>query len=247
MGWTGWGSRRGCFSSSTPSPPDGNPSHLRPLSAIPVIGITPPRWESQVREGMVRQVMASELASMLQDGWTLLDVRPPHEVLKARVTGAVEVPVFVMDDRSSLSTLLKQATAFGMGGWWLGGGHMVANAGFLQQVEARVPRSARVVVACQKGLRSLAACEQLLRAGYAQVAWINGGFDASQRGEVPTVDGIDVRCGTHANATTAAGCCCCCPPPPPRCSRASTYASHLDSLPPPPLTPHPLRRPCHPC
>lgn len=50
-----------------------------------------------------------------------------------------------------------------------------------------------MIVACQKGLRSLAAAEQLSRAGYTDLAWINGGLDNSRPGDVPTRDGKDVR------------------------------------------------------
>lgn len=43
--------------------------------------------------------------------------------------------------------------------------------------------------------RSLAACEQLSRAGYTKLAWINGGFDMCKKKELPTVDGKDIRYG----------------------------------------------------
>lgn len=57
----------------------------------------------------------------------------------------------------------------------------------------QVPKDAKVIVACQKGLRSLAAAEQLSRAGYTSLAWVNGGLDNSRPGEVPTRDGKDIR------------------------------------------------------
>lgn len=54
----------------------------------------------------------------------------------------------------SFGALIKQATALGMGGWWLGGGHMKPNPQFLNQVQQQVPKQeAKVIVACQKGLR----------------------------------------------------------------------------------------------
>lgn len=46
-----------------------------------------------------------------------------------------------------------QASAFGMGGWWLGGKHMKPYPTFLEEVEAKVPKDASIIVACQKGLR----------------------------------------------------------------------------------------------
>lgn len=61
------------------------------------------------------------------------------------------------------------------------------------QVQGKVPKDAKVIVGCQKGLRSLAACEQLARVGYGQLAWINGGFDTAKPGDLPTTNGKDLR------------------------------------------------------
>ena len=43
--------------------------------------------------------------------------------------------------------------------------------------------------------RSLAACEQLSRAGYGDIAWINGGFDAARKEDLPVVGAPDLRYG----------------------------------------------------
>jgi len=59
-----------------------------------------------------------------------------------------------------------------------------------------VPKNgSKVIVACQKGLRSLAACEQLSRAGYGEIAWINGGFDTARKEDLPVVGAPDLRYG----------------------------------------------------
>ena len=80
------------------------------------------------------------------------------------MNGSVNVPLFIDDDDRSFSGLLKQAAAYGTGGWWLGGGHMKSNPTFIGDVQAKIPKDKPVLVACQKGLRSLNACEQLVRA-----------------------------------------------------------------------------------
>ena len=49
--------------------------------------------------------------------------------------------------------------------------------------------------ACCLACRSLAACEQLSRAGYGPLAWINGGFDTAQPGQLATKDNVDIRLG----------------------------------------------------
>ena len=59
----------------------------------------------------------------------------------------------MVEDELSPNAFLKKASAFGMGGWWLGGTHMKPNLAFLREVEQKIPKDSRVIVACQKGLR----------------------------------------------------------------------------------------------
>lgn len=153
------------------------------------------RWQEQVAEGKVRNVSAAQAADLVKDGWVLLDVRPPEEIAKAGVKGAVEVPLFVVEESNDITSLLKKSSAFGMGGWWLGGTHMKANDSFLRDVSRKVPKDGKVIVACQKGLRSLAAAEQLSRAGYGTLAWINGGLDTAGIDTLETTNGKDLRYG----------------------------------------------------
>lgn len=153
------------------------------------------RWNEQLADGKVRNVSAANAADMVKEGWTLLDVRPPNEVEKAPLVDAVAVPVFVPEDKNDIEAILKKSSAFGMGGWWLGGSHMKANENFMRDVQKAVSKDSKVIVACQKGLRSLAAAEQLSRAGYQTLAWINGGLDTAGGGALPTTNGRDVRYG----------------------------------------------------
>ena len=41
----------------------------------------------------------------------------------------------------------------------------------------------------------MAACEQLSRAGYKEVAWVNGGFDTARKEDLPVVNAPDLRYG----------------------------------------------------
>jgi rhodanese-related sulfurtransferase len=196
------------------------------------------RWQSALFEGKVKSATPAQTAALMREGWILLDVRPPGQTARVRITGAVTVPLFVEDEASDLAGLLRRLSALAMGGWWLGGTHMMANPRFMAQVLEAVPRDAKVIVACQKGLRcaaarararwplpspspcrplpaarsppastapsrrhhmfrrSLAAAEQLSRAGYARLGWINGGLDAAKAGDgLATEDGRDIRYG----------------------------------------------------
>jgi rhodanese-related sulfurtransferase len=74
---------------------------------------------------------------MMQQGWALLDIRPPTETQKVGIVGAVTVPLYVEDPSNSFSSLLKKSATIGTGGWWLGGTHMIPNNDFLAQVRLR--------------------------------------------------------------------------------------------------------------
>lgn len=67
----------------------------------------------------------------------------------------MEVPLYIPEDEVSPGAFLKKATAFGMGGWWIGGTHMKPNPGFMREVVAKVPKDSKIILGCQKGLRSL--------------------------------------------------------------------------------------------
>ena len=49
------------------------------------------------------------------------------------------------------------------------------------------------VLACS--YRSLSAAEQLSRAGYTSLAWINGGLDTAQKGDFEVLNSDDLRYG----------------------------------------------------
>lgn len=151
------------------------------------------RLQSQVRAGKVKSVTTKNAGELVKDGWVLLDVRPPNETEKAGVDGAVHVPLYLQEDWDGLDKLIKHSTAIGMGGWWLGGVHMIPNPNFMMEVQTRIPKDAKIIVACQKGLRSLQAAEMLSRAGYSTLAWVNGGLDTAKKEDLPVVGADDLR------------------------------------------------------
>lgn len=82
---------------------------------------------------------------MMQQGWALLDIRPPGETQKVGIVGAVTVPLYVEDPSNSFASLLKKSATIGTGGWWLGGTHMIPNDDFLAQVRAE-PRTTALLL-----------------------------------------------------------------------------------------------------
>ncbi|KAJ8752058.1 hypothetical protein K2173_001085 [Erythroxylum novogranatense] len=143
------------------------------------------RWDAMIREGKVKVLLPREAGYAIQlSNKTLLDVRPFTERKKAWVKGSTWIPVFEVDDRFEAGNISRKITSFMMGGWWSGVPTLSFNNQFLSQVEEKFPKDTDLIVACQKGLRSLAACELLLNAGYKNLFWVQGGLESAEEEEL---------------------------------------------------------------
>lgn len=101
----------------------------------------------------MRDVEPRDALDLTRHGYVYLDVRTVEEFEQGHPPGAYNVPAFVR-----------------------GPGGMEPNPDFLDVVARHFPRDARLLVGCASGRRSQRACEQLRRAGYAEVVNVVGGF-----------------------------------------------------------------------
>ncbi|KAG8475842.1 hypothetical protein CXB51_032769 [Gossypium anomalum] len=139
------------------------------------------RWDAMIREGKVKILTPREAGYAIQlSNKPLLDVRPSSEREKAWVKGSTWVPIFEVDNKFDVGTLSSKATNFVMGGWWSGVPTLSYDSQFLSKVEEKFPKDAELIVTCQKGLRSLAACELLCNSGYKNLFWVQGGLEAAE-------------------------------------------------------------------
>ncbi|KAF8390529.1 hypothetical protein HHK36_025056 [Tetracentron sinense] len=139
------------------------------------------RWESLIREEKVKVLTPKEAGYAIQlSNKTLLDVRPSTEHKKACVKSSTWIPIFDVDNRFDAGNVSKKITNFMMGGWWSGVPILSYDNQFISKVEEKFSKDTDLIVACQKGLRSLAACEQLYNAGYRNLFWVQGGLEAAE-------------------------------------------------------------------
>ncbi|KAH0449572.1 hypothetical protein IEQ34_020264 [Dendrobium chrysotoxum] len=139
------------------------------------------RWETLVREQKVKVLTPKEAGYAIQLSYkTLLDVRPSNEHNKARVKGSTWIPIFDVDNTFDVGSFSRKITNYVMGGWWSGSRTLTYDKSFISKVEEKIPKDSDLIVVCQKGLRSLAACEQLYNAGYRNLFWVQGGLDAAE-------------------------------------------------------------------
>lgn len=154
----------------------------------------------------VQTVNAPDATKLINEGWSVLDVRPPAETTRLPLEGAVEAPLYISETRTDPVNMIKRFATWSNGGWWVGATHMIPNPEFAAIVESRLPKDKPVVVACQTGVRSLAACDQLARMGYSPLAWLKDGLEAAKPGELPTVPaGKDPRYGGIGGLSEAMG------------------------------------------
>ncbi|KAJ3682828.1 hypothetical protein LUZ60_013055 [Juncus effusus] len=142
------------------------------------------------KSGTVKPIQPKHATEAIQtEGYRLLDIRPEWEREKAYVTGSLHVPLFVADVDNGPVTLLKKWVHFGYIGAWTGQLFTTINGEFVPQVEEAVKRDEKLLVACGEGLRSVIAIKMLHQAGYKNLAWLAGGFNRSQKGDFPQVEG----------------------------------------------------------
>merc|ERR1712093_609993 len=102
------------------------------------------------------------------------------------MANAVEVPAYVLQNDFGPVGLYQEALSFGLGGWWMGGRPMKENHDFVNQVQKKVPKDAKgIIAACQTGLRSKQALKELHAAGYNRLALLKGGLDMVRNHEIP--------------------------------------------------------------
>ncbi|XP_073270158.1 rhodanese-like domain-containing protein 11, chloroplastic [Primulina huaijiensis] len=139
------------------------------------------RWEALVRDGKVNVLSPREAGYAVKlSSKALLDVRPSYERKKAWVKGSTWIPIFDTDDQVNVGTLSRKITGFMMGGWWSGIPILSYNKEFISKVAEKFSKDTDLIVACQKGMRSLAACELLYNAGYENIFWVQGGLEAAE-------------------------------------------------------------------
>ncbi|KAM6594500.1 hypothetical protein CsatA_002203 [Cannabis sativa] len=139
------------------------------------------RWEALVRDEKVKLLTPKEAGYAIQlSNKTLLDVRPSTERQRAWVKGSTWIPIFEVDNSADPGTVSRKVTSFVMGGWWSGVPTLSYDTQFLSKVMEKFPKDTDLIVACQKGLRSLAACELLYNAGYTNLFWVQGGLEAAE-------------------------------------------------------------------
>lgn len=144
---------------------DEDEGPLRPLNQWPE-----PEFTAAVLEAFPDQGLANveEARVLYESGWTYLDVRSEFEVDESgKVKNSVNVPFVIIKrvfDPETKERIIKKED----------------NPDFIKLMEKRFPnKSAKLLVGCSNGRAySVDALEALDEAGYENLAWLKGGYNA---------------------------------------------------------------------
>jgi rhodanese-related sulfurtransferase len=108
--------------------------------------------------GGVRRVSPAEAKSLLDLGYSYVDVRSVEEFHDLHPVGALNVPLFARE----------------------AGGAAPTSAEFLSVMSRLFVKDAKIVIGCATGVRSLCAAELLVAAGFTDVADQRAGMEGSR-------------------------------------------------------------------
>ncbi|MBI3651903.1 MAG: rhodanese-like domain-containing protein [Acidobacteria bacterium] len=104
----------------------------------------------------MKEVSPKEAYEVMQNDpdYIYLDVRSTMEFADGHPTGAVNVPIMNFTPGSG----------------------MTPNPDFVQTIEEKFPKEAKLVIGCKSGARSAQACQIMEKMGYTHVTNMRGGF-----------------------------------------------------------------------
>jgi len=138
-----------------------------------------------------RGLYGDELKTYLDNGYSILDVRPEYEVERIKPSGSIHIPLITEVKDGGLSSFARKWTNT------IYAGHsrdLTRNDNFVEDVKAQYPADSKLIVSCGEGLRSLLATKALRDAGYAQAFWLAGGLSGVPK-DVLTNEGTSVDVG----------------------------------------------------
>lgn len=180
-----------------------NPSTLRIRCAAtkPAKSPAEEEWSTKrayLLEKKVRSVEAKEAFRLQKENnFVILDVRPEAEFKEAHPEGAINVQIYRLIKEWTAWDIARRA-AFAFFGIFSG---TEENPEFLQIVESKLAKNAKIIVACSSGgtmkptqnlpegqqSRSLIAAYLLVLNGYTNVFHLEGGIYNWYKEELPTV------------------------------------------------------------
>ncbi|CAI5468920.1 unnamed protein product [Closterium sp. Yama58-4] len=110
-----------------------------------------------------------------KDGYAIVDIRDVTQYDRARISGSLHIPAFILNTDNDVGTIIRRAAHTSMPGNLYGLAFTKPNPDFISTIRSKFPSpDAKILFVCQEGLRSLSVASDLERLGYTDVVITEG-------------------------------------------------------------------------
>ncbi|KAH7423549.1 hypothetical protein KP509_12G060800 [Ceratopteris richardii] len=128
------------------------------------------RSEVKYVDGLEAKRLVSE------EGYTVLDIRDRTQYEKAHIVPSTHIPVYIENTDNDINTIINRTLHNNFSGLFYGLAFTKPNPNFVSSVKETFSDDRKLLLVCQEGLRSGAAAQQLEKAGFRNLAYINAGL-----------------------------------------------------------------------
>ncbi|XP_010928835.1 rhodanese-like domain-containing protein 9, chloroplastic [Elaeis guineensis] len=164
------------------------------------------RKRNAVVRAEVRFVNAEEAKRLVvEEGYTILDVRDTTQYDRAHIKSCYHVPLFVENKDNDLGTILKRTLHNNFSGLFYGLPFTKQNPDFVKSVKEQFSADSKLLLVCQEGLRSTAAAGKLEEAGFQNLSCITSGLQSVKPGTFDSVGSTELQDAGKAGLVTVQG------------------------------------------
>lgn len=128
-------------------------------------------------QSKIDYIEASEVDSLVKEGYKIVDLRDEGQFNRARFVGVKHIPLYVEDTGKDVGSLVNQLAHASSAGTQFGTKHTIKNELFEEQMGKAFSKEDKLILACQSGLRSNGAALDLVKVGYKDLVCIEGGLN----------------------------------------------------------------------
>eukprot|EP00245_Coleochaete_scutata_P005467 TRINITY_DN19053_c0_g1_i1.p1 TRINITY_DN19053_c0_g1~~TRINITY_DN19053_c0_g1_i1.p1 ORF type:complete len:264 (-),score=39.60 TRINITY_DN19053_c0_g1_i1:531-1298(-) len=151
-----------------------------------------PRIEAQ---GLQYLFEPQDAKRFIENGYAVIDIRDESQFKEAHITGSKHIPLYILNTDTDTQTNIQRIVhQYGFQGLFFGVPFTKESDKFLPSVESEFPdKETKILVVCQKGLRSGRAATQLEMSGYSNVAYLTKGLASAPAGLFSTEGTMELK------------------------------------------------------
>ncbi|XP_073002892.1 rhodanese-like domain-containing protein 9, chloroplastic [Typha latifolia] len=142
---------------------------------------------------------------VVEEGYTVLDVRDKTQYERAHIKSCYHAPLFVENNDNDISTIVKRTVHNNFSGLFFGIAFTKPNPDFIKSIKEKFSTGSKLLVVCQEGLRSTAAANKLEKEGFQNVSCIASGLQSLKPGTFESEGKTELQNAGKAGLVTVQG------------------------------------------